>query len=97
MGDPHLADEFDADAAQALGQLVEQVLDEPSKRREFRRDPLATAEAAGITVTERTERVILTLAALSASELGLLSELNQTLIKEGLYVETGSRPFLMVY
>jgi hypothetical protein len=91
-----LTDEFDEDTAHALGQLVEQVLDVPSKRRAFRSDPLRTAQDAGITVNEKTERVILTLAALSASELGLLSELNQTLIKEGLYVETGN-PLLMVY
>ena len=89
-------EEFNQDAAQALGQLVEQVISVPSRRREFRADPIATAQNAGIKVDETTERVILTLAGLSASELGLLSELNRTLIKEGLYVETGNPP-LMVF
>jgi hypothetical protein len=89
-------EEFDHDAAQALGKLVEQVIAVPSRRREFRADPITTAQNAGVKVDDKTERVILTLAGLSASELGLLSELNQTLIKEGLYVETGNPP-LMVF
>jgi hypothetical protein len=88
--------EFDHEAAQALGKLVEGVISVPSRRREFRADPITTAQNAGVKVDDKTERVILTLAGLSASELGLLSELNQTLIKEGLYVETGNPP-LMVF
>lgn len=65
-------------------------------RRAFRADPIAVAEGAGIKITEKTNRVILTLADLSPSELRLLSELNRTFINEGLYVETGNPP-LMVY
>jgi hypothetical protein len=75
---------------------VEQVIAEPSKRQRFRADPLGTAKEAGVTITDKTERVILTLAGLSPAELRLLSELNQTFIDEGLYVETGNPP-LMVY
>lgn len=96
MDDARLPDEFDHEAAQALGQLVEQVIAVPSRRLDFRADPVGTAEAAGVNITEKTTRVILTLAGLSPSELRLLSELNRTLINEGLYVETGNPP-LMIY
>jgi len=96
VDDARLPDEFDHEAAQALGQLVEQVIAVPSRRLDFRGDPVGTAEAAGVNITEKTTRVILTLAGLSPSELRLLSELNRTLINEGLYVETGNPP-LMIY
>ncbi len=53
--------------------------------------------AAGVTkVTPKVKKVMLTLAGMSPSELRLLSELNETLIKERLYVETGNPP-LMVF
>jgi len=88
--------EFDHEAAEALGRLVEEVIAVPSRRRDFRADPITTAQNAGVRLNDKTQRLVLTLAGLSASELGLLSELNRTLIKEGLYVETGNPP-LMVF
>jgi hypothetical protein len=84
------ADDFDHGAAQALGRLVEQVIDQPHMRKAFRADPTGTAEKAGVTVDEKTERLILTLAGLTSSELGLLTELNRTFIQEGLYVDTAN-------
>lgn len=92
MDDARFADDFDHDAAQALGRLVEQVIDEPSKRKAFRENPVEIAEDAGVKVDDKTRRLILTLAGLSPAELRLLTELNRTLIKEGLYVETGNPP-----
>jgi hypothetical protein len=87
---------YDRDAAAALGRLVEQVISVPSMRREFRNNPREVAIAAGIQPDDKVQRLIDTLASLSASELALLSELNTTLINEGLYVETGNPP-LMVF
>jgi hypothetical protein len=94
--DAHLPADFDQDTAQALARLVDQVIDVPSARLRFRKDPVATAEAAGVPITDKTERVIFTLAELSPAELRLLTELNRIFIEEGLYVETGNPP-LMVY
>jgi hypothetical protein len=89
--------EFDHAAAQALGQLVAEVVAEPSRRREFRDDPTGTARAVGVDVdNDRIRRLVVTLGSLSGWELRLLSELNQTLQKEDLYVETGNPP-LMVF
>jgi hypothetical protein len=99
VADAYLPEEFDHEAAQALGQLVEQVIAEPSRRRDFRRDPDGVARDAGILTdpeNEKVKKVISILAGLSTAELRLLSELNQTFINEGLYVETGNPP-LMVY
>jgi hypothetical protein len=94
--DAHLPADFDQDTAQALARLVEQVIDVPSARLQFRQDPVATAEAADVPITDQTTKVILTLAELSPAELRLLSELNRVFIEEGLFVETGNPP-LMVY
>lgn len=96
MDDARLPDDFDHQTAQALGRLVEQVIAAPGKRVDFRADPIGTAEAAGVEITDRTKRLILTLAEMSLAELRLLSDLNRLLIAEGLYVETGNPP-LMVY
>jgi hypothetical protein len=87
---------FDHEAAQALGRLVDRVISLPSKRMEFREDPIRVAQEADVVITEKTKRVILTLAEMSPSELRLLSDFNRLLIAEGLYVETGNPP-LMVY
>ena len=89
-------EQFDHEAAKALGLLVENVISLPGKRHDFREDPIGTAAAAGVDITDKTKRVILTLAEMSPSELRLLSDLNRLLIAEGLYVETGNPP-LMVY
>jgi hypothetical protein len=93
----HLPRNFDHATASALGKLVEHVISDPSQRQAFREDPEAAAMAAGVTkVTPKVKKVMLTLAGMSPSELRLLSELNETLIKERLYVETGNPP-LMVF
>jgi hypothetical protein len=96
-------DKFDHVAAEALGRFVAQVIDVPSKRREFRSDPIKVAEDEGIIpvpdnedATKKLKRVILTLAELSPAEMRLLSDLNRRLIAEDLFVETGNPP-LMVY
>jgi hypothetical protein len=88
--------EFDHDTAQALGKLVDQVVGQPNRRKEFRENPIQVAEDAGVTINDTMGRVILTLAEMSPSELRLLSEFNRFLIAEGLYVETGNPP-LMVF
>jgi hypothetical protein len=89
--------EYDPDAVEALGKLVQKVIAVPSMRREFRNNPRDAAIAAGLaSPNDKVQRLIDTLAGLSASELSLLSELNTTLINEGLYVETGNPP-LMVF
>jgi hypothetical protein len=90
-----LADNFDHEAAAALGRLVAEVIDQPSMRQRFRAEPVETAREAGVDINEKTERLILTLAALSPAELRLLSELNRTFINEGLYVETGNPPLFV--
>jgi hypothetical protein len=87
---------YDPDAAEALGKLVQKVIAVPSMRREFRKNPREAAITAGLEPNDKVQRLIDTLAGLSASELSLLSELNTTLINEGLYVETGNPP-LMVF
>jgi hypothetical protein len=87
---------FDHQAAQALGLLVKQVIAEPRNRRAFREDPIDTAREAGVKITDKTTRLILTLAEMSPSELRLISDFNRLLIAEGLFVETGNPP-LMVY
>jgi hypothetical protein len=100
-------DKFDHVAAAALGRFVAQVLDIPSKRAEFRSDPIEVAQDEGIIpvlvneevnaeATEKLTRLILTLAELSPAEMRLLSDLNRRLIAEDLFVETGN-PLLMVY
>ncbi|MGH2578443.1 MAG: hypothetical protein ACRDG9_11960 [Actinomycetota bacterium] len=96
-------DKFDHVAAAALGRFVAQVLDIPSKRAEFRSDPIKVAQDEEIIpvldneeATEKLTRVILTLAELSPAEMRLLSDLNRRLIAEDLFVETGNPP-LMVY
>jgi len=96
-------DKFDHVAAAALGRFVAQVLDVPSKRAEFRSDPIKVAQDEDIIpvldneeATEKLTRVILTLAELSPAEMRLLSDLNRRLIAEDLFVETGNPP-LMVY
>jgi hypothetical protein len=93
---PEFPPEFDADAAQALGQLVQKVINMPSKRDEFRQDPIRVAKRARVRLTPKMERVIFTLAEMSPSELRLLSDFNRLLIAEGLFVETGNPP-IMVY
>lgn len=88
-----LPNDFDHETARALGKLVQEVISDPSKRQAFRADPRAVARGAGLRrITPDVEKVMLTLAGMSPSELRLLSELNETLIKEGLYVETGNPP-----
>ncbi len=92
----YLPDDFDDAAAKALGRLVQQLIAEPSKRKTFRMDPLEAARDAGVdTDNEKNQKVILTLADLSSAELRLLSELNSTLIAEGLYIETGNPPLMI--
>jgi hypothetical protein len=89
---------FDADAVQALGRLVDQVLDTPYNRSRFLADPPGVAQEVGIDVAndEKMRRIVYTLAEMSPAELRLLTGLNRLLIAEGLYVETGNPP-LMVY
>ena len=97
MSEPHFAEgQFDAEAVRELGKLVDQVINVPSKRRQFRSDPITVAQNEGIEVTDKLARVILTLAEMSPQEMRLLSDLNRLLIAEGLYIETGNPP-LMVY
>lgn len=97
-GKPPLVDKLDDDAAKALGRLVQKVISDPSKRKHFQEHPLIAAEEAGLTEDEikRVAKVINTLAGLSTDELRLLTELNETFKKEGLFVETGNPP-LFVY
>ena len=76
--------EFDEAAAAALAQLVDQVISDPSRRKLFGEDPGAAAAEAGIDISAIPERVVATLADLSDAELRLLTELNETLVGEGL-------------
>ena len=88
---------FDREGARELATLVYEVIAKPDSRHEFRRDPAATARDLNIDPeNERNKTVIFTLAALTDSEMRLLAELNDTLIEQGLYVETGNPP-LMVF
>jgi hypothetical protein len=87
--------DFDHEAAKALSKLVQEVISDPSVRQAFRGDPVGAAEAAGVDITPIPQRVIGTLAGLTAQELRLLAELNATFAEEGLYVEADN-PFLMV-
>ncbi|HWH54650.1 MAG TPA: hypothetical protein VNT04_03650 [Gaiellaceae bacterium] len=95
-GPAYLPDDFDDAAAKALARLVQQVIAEPSKRKAFRMDPVQAAKDAGLdTDNDKNQKVILTLGDLSSAELRLLSELNASLIAEGLYVETGNPPLMI--
>jgi hypothetical protein len=82
-------------ATSALTDLVDNVLSNPSLRKEFREDPFGFASKQGIDVGGIPERVVKTLAGLSVDELRLLTELNSVFKEEGLEVQTGSS--LMVY
>jgi hypothetical protein len=88
---------FDREGASELATLVYEVIAKPDRRHDFRSDPEATAKQLNVDPDNpRNKTLILTLAALSDEEMRLLTELNETLIKEGLYVETGNPP-LMVF
>jgi hypothetical protein len=91
-----LAPNFDKETAKALGRLVHRVLNDPSRWDEFHADPIGTAEKEGVEITDKTKRVILALADQSDDVLGGLSRINETLIKEEVFYETGNFP-LMVY
>ena len=93
---PKFPPDFDADAVQALGQLVDKVIHSPSKRQEFTQDPLGSRRGSKVPITPKMQRLIFALAEMSPSELRLLSDFNRLLIAEGLYVETGNPP-IMVY
>jgi hypothetical protein len=93
---PKFPRRFNANDAHALGLLVERVINVPSKRHEFKEDPIRVAKDAGVRVTAKMERIVFTLADMSPSELRLLSDLNRLLIAEGLFVETGNPP-IMIY
>jgi hypothetical protein len=81
--------EFEQLGAGALAQLLAEVLENPSQRRAFRKDPQGTADAAGIDISAIPERIVGMLADLSGAELRLLSEVNYELIREGLKVDVG--------
>lgn len=93
---PKFPPDFDADAVHALGRLVDKVIQVPSRREEFKQDPIGVAKRARVPITPPVESVIFALAEMSPSELRLLSDFNRLLIAEGLYVETGNPP-IMVY
>jgi hypothetical protein len=82
-------DGYNERGAGALAQLLSDVLGEPSRRKAFRRDPQAAAQAAGIDISGIPESVVGMLADLSGAELRLLSEVNHELVEAGLKVNVG--------
>jgi hypothetical protein len=94
--DVQLADGFDHQTAKALATLVYDVIRDPEKRAAFREHPIDTARDAGVRITEKTTRVIMAVHNLSDDELPHVLTLNDSLIRDGVYVETGNPP-LMVF
>jgi hypothetical protein len=78
---------FNREAAIAMTTLVQNVISEPAGRRAFAKDAHGAADAAGVDMSVLPQEVVDTLTGLSQAELRLLAELNETLTREGLYVE----------
>jgi hypothetical protein len=70
------------------------VIRDPEKRAEFREHPIDTARDAGVRITEKTTRVIMAVHNLSDDELPHVLTLNDSLIRDGVYVETGNPPLM---
>lgn len=78
---------LEGNGAKQLAELLECVLEEPSRRRAFRKDYAAAADAAGVDISAIPESVLKTLADLSGSELRLLAEINHQLVESGLGID----------
>jgi hypothetical protein len=82
-----LPDNFNEEAASAMCRLAAEVITHPERRQAFAKDPYETAKAAGVDIDALPEAVVHTLSGLSGEELRLLAELNETLTREGLYLQ----------
>jgi len=82
-----MPEKFNREAAIAMTTLAQEVISDPDRLRAFAEHPHRTAEDAGVDLSVLPDAVVDTLIKLSEEELQLLAELNQTLTREGLYVE----------
>lgn len=87
--------DFDRDKAiEALARLVDEVISDPSKRRDFRKDPQSAAPPDLDLGPDGPipQKVVKMLQGLSGEELRLLVEVNKTFTDAGLHLEDPEHP-----
>ncbi len=89
-----IPDDFDDAAAAELAKLADNVLSDPDLRKSFYKDPVKTAQDAGVD-TDRIRVMFGTLAGLSLEELTLLSKLNSIWPLQVYVVESEPKPLFV--